>query len=96
MASFSETADFLSAPLQPTVWPGEPVLMMLDDLEFQWKRGRLPSLLLAMELVMLAVLNADSPAKVCTAEATTAASLLLSCSPLLAPNKFKYTTWNIF
>ncbi|XP_075889909.1 erythroid membrane-associated protein [Nelusetta ayraudi] len=48
---------------QPTVWPGEPVLMMLDDLEFQWKRGRLPTLLLAMELVMLAVLNADSPAK---------------------------------
>uniref|UniRef100_A0A3Q0SL19 Zgc:194990 n=1 Tax=Amphilophus citrinellus TaxID=61819 RepID=A0A3Q0SL19_AMPCI len=44
---------------QPTVWPGEPVLMMLDDLEFQWKRGRLPNLLPAMELVMLAVLNAD-------------------------------------
>ncbi|KAM9832008.1 butyrophilin subfamily 1 member A1 [Neosynchiropus ocellatus] len=46
---------------QPTVWPGEPVLMMLDDLEFQWKRGRLPNLLPAVELVMLAVLNADSP-----------------------------------
>ncbi|XP_058477917.1 butyrophilin subfamily 1 member A1 isoform X1 [Solea solea] len=49
---------------QPTVWPGEPVLMMLDDLEFQWKRGRLPNLLPAMELVLLAVLNADSPVKV--------------------------------
>ncbi|XP_026206788.1 SPRY_PRY_C-I_1 domain-containing protein [Anabas testudineus] len=48
---------------QPTVWPGEPVLMMLDDLEFQWKRGRLPNMLSAMELVMLAVLNADSPVK---------------------------------
>ncbi|XP_030610381.1 butyrophilin subfamily 1 member A1 isoform X2 [Archocentrus centrarchus] len=48
---------------QPTVWPGEPVLMMLDDLEFQWKRGRLPNLVPAMELVMLAVLNADSPIK---------------------------------
>ncbi|CAB1449042.1 unnamed protein product [Pleuronectes platessa] len=48
---------------QPTVWPGEPVLMMLDDLEFQWKRGRLPNLLPAMELVMLSVLNADSPVK---------------------------------
>ncbi|KAM8889712.1 butyrophilin subfamily 1 member A1 [Synchiropus picturatus] len=46
---------------QPTVWPGEPVLMMLDDLEFQWKRGRLPNLLPAVELIMLAVLNAHSP-----------------------------------
>lgn len=49
---------------QPTVWPGEPVLMMLDDLEFQWKRGRLPNLLRAVDLIMLAVLNADSPVKV--------------------------------
>lgn len=40
--------------------------MMLDDLEFQWKRGRLPNMLSAMELVMLAVLNADSPVKVWT------------------------------
>lgn len=50
--------------VQPPVWPGEPVLMMLDDLEFQWKRGRLPNLLPAVELIMLAVLNADSPVKV--------------------------------
>lgn len=50
--------------LQPTVWPGEPVLMMLDDLEFQWKRGRLPNLLPAVEIIMLAVLNADSSVKV--------------------------------
>lgn len=62
--SYSSCCYFLCVPLQPTVWPGEPVLMMLDDLEFQWKRGRLPTLLPAMELVMLAVLNADSPAKV--------------------------------
>ncbi|TNN48643.1 E3 ubiquitin-protein ligase TRIM39 [Liparis tanakae] len=48
---------------QPTIWPGEPVVMMLEDLEFQWKRGRLPNLLPAVELVMLAVMNADSPAK---------------------------------
>lgn len=54
--------SFLS--LQPTVWPGEPVLMMLDDLEFQWKRGHLPNLLSAVELIMLAVLNADSSVKV--------------------------------
>jgi hypothetical protein len=39
--------------------------MMLDDLEFQWRRGRLPNLLPAMELVMWAVLSADSPDKVC-------------------------------
>uniref|UniRef100_A0A1A8P957 B30.2/SPRY domain-containing protein n=1 Tax=Nothobranchius pienaari TaxID=704102 RepID=A0A1A8P957_9TELE len=53
----------IKSKAQPAVWPGEPVLMVLDDLEFQWKRGRLPNLLLAVELVMLAVLNADSPVK---------------------------------
>ncbi|KAM9837807.1 uncharacterized protein ACBR49_018427 [Aulostomus maculatus] len=56
------TREIKSRP-QPTVWPGEPVLMMLDDLEFQWKRGRLANLLPAVELVMLVVLNADSPVK---------------------------------
>ncbi|XP_029933151.1 erythroid membrane-associated protein [Myripristis murdjan] len=56
------TREIKSGP-KPTVWPGEPVLMMLDDLEFQWKRGRLPNLLPAMELVMLAVLNANNPDK---------------------------------
>uniref|UniRef100_A0A8C5GAZ3 Butyrophilin subfamily 1 member A1-like n=1 Tax=Gouania willdenowi TaxID=441366 RepID=A0A8C5GAZ3_GOUWI len=56
------TREIRSRP-QPTVWPGEPVLMMLDDLEFQWKRGRLPNLLPAMELIMLVLLNADSPVK---------------------------------
>ncbi|XP_057682272.1 erythroid membrane-associated protein [Corythoichthys intestinalis] len=48
---------------QASIWPGEPVLMMLDDLEFQWKRGHLPNLLLAVELVILAVLNSDRPVK---------------------------------
>ncbi|XP_072312726.1 butyrophilin subfamily 3 member A3 isoform X2 [Eucyclogobius newberryi] len=48
---------------EPSVWPGEPVLMILDDLEFQWKRGRLPTLLPAMELVLLAVINGYSPIK---------------------------------
>ncbi|TWW81664.1 E3 ubiquitin-protein ligase TRIM39 [Takifugu flavidus] len=56
------TREIKSRP-QPTVWPGEPVLMMLDDLEFQWKRGHLPNLLPAVELIMLAVLNADSSVK---------------------------------
>ncbi|XP_066561000.1 erythroid membrane-associated protein isoform X1 [Amia ocellicauda] len=40
-----------------SVWPGEQVLLMLDDLEAQWKRGRLPSLLSAMELLLWAVLR---------------------------------------
>ncbi|XP_041830244.1 butyrophilin subfamily 1 member A1 isoform X2 [Melanotaenia boesemani] len=48
---------------KPSMWPGEPVIMMLDDLEFQWRRGRLPNLLPAVELIMLTVLNADSPIK---------------------------------
>ncbi|XP_053197975.1 butyrophilin subfamily 1 member A1 [Scomber japonicus] len=56
------TRKIKSGP-QPTVWPGEPVLMMLDDLEFQWKRGRLPNLLPAVELVILVVLNAHNPIK---------------------------------
>ncbi|XP_076027918.1 uncharacterized protein LOC143017148 [Genypterus blacodes] len=56
------TREMKSGP-QPTVWPGEPVLMVLDDLEFQWKRGRLPNLLPAMELLMLAVLDANGPLK---------------------------------
>lgn len=38
------------------VWPGEPVLMVLDDLEFQWRRGRLGNLRSAMELVIWAVI----------------------------------------
>nr|XP_020495753.1 butyrophilin subfamily 1 member A1-like [Labrus bergylta] len=58
-----EWAREIKSRPQPTVWPGEPVLMMLDDLEFQWKRGRLPNLLPAMELITLAVLNADSSVK---------------------------------
>uniref|UniRef100_A0A672I8U5 Zgc:194990 n=1 Tax=Salarias fasciatus TaxID=181472 RepID=A0A672I8U5_SALFA len=41
--------------IKPAVWPGEPVLMVLDDLEFQWKRGRLPNLLPAVELILLDV-----------------------------------------
>lgn len=39
-------------------------MLMLDDLELQWKRGRLPTLLPAVELLMLALLNADAPVKV--------------------------------
>ncbi|KAJ8264148.1 hypothetical protein GJAV_G00145780 [Gymnothorax javanicus] len=40
-----------------SIWPGEPVLLMLDDLETQWRKGRLPNLQPAMELLMWAVLE---------------------------------------
>ncbi|XP_018617121.1 E3 ubiquitin-protein ligase TRIM58-like [Scleropages formosus] len=40
-----------------SVWPGEPVVLMLDDLETQWRRGRMPNLLSAMELIMWAMLT---------------------------------------
>ncbi|KAJ8251717.1 hypothetical protein GJAV_G00224360 [Gymnothorax javanicus] len=40
-----------------SVWPGESVVVTLDDLEAQWKRGRMPNLLPAMELVIWAVLT---------------------------------------
>ncbi|XP_067101381.1 erythroid membrane-associated protein [Osmerus mordax] len=56
------TRELKSRP-EPSVWPGEPVLMMMDDLEFQWRRGRLPNLLPAMELVMWTLLNAHCPDK---------------------------------
>ncbi|XP_072568333.1 erythroid membrane-associated protein-like isoform X1 [Paramormyrops kingsleyae] len=42
-----------------SVWPGEPVVLMLDDLETQWRKGRVPSLLSAMELVMWTLLTDD-------------------------------------
>ncbi|MFT7804184.1 E3 ubiquitin-protein ligase TRIM58-like [Arapaima gigas] len=47
----------LRTKCERSVWPGEPVVLMLDDLETQWRRGRTPNLLSAMELVMWAVLT---------------------------------------
>lgn len=38
--------------LQQSVWPGEPVAKVLDDLQSAWRWGRAPNLLTAMELVM--------------------------------------------
>lgn len=38
--------------LQQSVWPGEPVAKVLEDLESAWRWGRVPNLLTAMELVM--------------------------------------------
>lgn len=64
---------------QPAVWPGEPVLMMLEDLEFQWKRGRLPNLRPAVELIVLAVLNADSLVKVWILHQWADQHLFISC-----------------
>ena len=38
--------------LQQSVWPGEPVAKVLEDLQSAWRWGRAPNLLAAMELVM--------------------------------------------
>ncbi|XP_061081036.1 E3 ubiquitin-protein ligase TRIM21-like [Conger conger] len=40
-----------------SIWPGESVVVTLDDLEANWKRGRMPNLLSAMELVIWAILT---------------------------------------
>ncbi|KAJ8389174.1 hypothetical protein AAFF_G00123800 [Aldrovandia affinis] len=40
-----------------SVWPGESVVVTLDDIEAQWKKGRMPNLVSAMELVIWAVLT---------------------------------------
>lgn len=37
---------------QQSVWPGEPVVKVLEDLQSAWRWGRAPNLLTAMELVM--------------------------------------------
>ncbi|KAL6459419.1 hypothetical protein MHYP_G00328910 [Metynnis hypsauchen] len=39
------------------IWPGEPVLLMLGDLELQWKRGRMCHLQAAMELLIWVALG---------------------------------------
>ncbi|XP_036392680.1 butyrophilin subfamily 3 member A1 isoform X1 [Megalops cyprinoides] len=51
------TREVKNRPEQHAVWPGEPVVLMLDDLETQWRKGRMPNLLSAMELVMWAMLT---------------------------------------
>ncbi|KAI1884220.1 hypothetical protein AGOR_G00224210 [Albula goreensis] len=40
-----------------SVWPGESVVVTLDDLEAQWSKGKMPTLVSAMELVIWAVLT---------------------------------------
>ena len=36
---------------QQSVWPGEPVAKVLEDLQSAWRWGRVPNLMSAMELV---------------------------------------------
>lgn len=42
---------------QHGIWPGEAVLMMLDDVELRWKRGHLSHLQSAVELLIGVVLG---------------------------------------
>ncbi|XP_058509630.1 E3 ubiquitin-protein ligase TRIM69-like isoform X1 [Solea solea] len=42
----------LRAQPEQSVWPGEPVAKVLEDLQSAWRWGRVPNLLTAMELVM--------------------------------------------
>lgn len=48
---------FLVFLSQNGIWPGETVLMMLDDVELQWKRGHLSHLQSAVELLIGVVLG---------------------------------------
>ncbi|CAL8310220.1 unnamed protein product [Arctogadus glacialis] len=45
------TKDLRAQP-EKSVWPGEPVAKVLEDLQSAWRWGRMPTLLTAMELVM--------------------------------------------
>uniref|UniRef100_A0A667YFS8 Si:ch73-364h19.2 n=1 Tax=Myripristis murdjan TaxID=586833 RepID=A0A667YFS8_9TELE len=47
-----EWASMLESKVLQSVWPGEPVAKVLDDLQSAWRWGRMPNLLTAMELVM--------------------------------------------
>lgn len=42
----------VKAQPEQSVWPGEPVVKVLDDLNSAWRWGRVPSLVSALELVM--------------------------------------------
>ncbi|XP_028311887.1 butyrophilin subfamily 1 member A1 [Gouania willdenowi] len=42
----------LRAQPEQSVWPGKPVVCILEDLESGWRWGRVPNLVTAMELVM--------------------------------------------
>ncbi|MEQ2183486.1 hypothetical protein GOODEAATRI_033164, partial [Goodea atripinnis] len=42
----------LRAQPEQSVWPGEPVAKILEDLQSAWRWGRAPNLLAAMEFVL--------------------------------------------
>lgn len=50
--SFIQKKNITLILLQQSVWPGEPVAKVLEDLQSAWRWGRAPNLLTAMELVM--------------------------------------------
>ncbi|KTF98423.1 hypothetical protein cypCar_00015503 [Cyprinus carpio] len=52
------TKDLRAQP-EPSVWPGEQVVVVLDDFENHWKRGRMATLLSAMELVFWTLINKE-------------------------------------
>ncbi|XP_028842644.1 butyrophilin subfamily 1 member A1 isoform X2 [Denticeps clupeoides] len=49
------TKDLRAQP-EHSVWPGEAVVVVLDDLESHWRRGNMASLLSAMELFFFTLL----------------------------------------
>lgn len=54
---------FIHTDQQQSVWPGEPVAKVLEDLQSAWRWGRTPNLLTAMDLIMWTVI-AQHPDKV--------------------------------
>nr|XP_014030108.1 unnamed protein product [Salmo salar] len=55
----SEWAAGLQSRKQDSVCPGEDVCSVLQDLEGQWKRGKLPSMLPVMDFIIWTVLQED-------------------------------------
>ncbi|XP_056143225.1 butyrophilin subfamily 3 member A3 [Lampris incognitus] len=56
MVILNWTKDLRAQPEQ-SVWPGEPVAKVLDDLQSAWRWGRVPTLVTAMELVMWTLMS---------------------------------------
>ncbi|KAF7698174.1 E3 ubiquitin-protein ligase TRIM69 [Silurus meridionalis] len=49
----------LRAQPEQSVWPGEQVVMVLEDLQKQWRRGRVPTLQTAVELIFWTLLTKE-------------------------------------
>ncbi|XP_030646220.1 butyrophilin subfamily 3 member A1 [Chanos chanos] len=54
----SWTKELKTQPEQ-SVWPGEAVVVVLDDLERHWRKGRMPNLQSAMELVFWTLMTKE-------------------------------------